>query len=107
MRDIYESPHNPNHLCITHSNRLSAFDRHVCDVPKKGTVLNLLSKYWFKKTKHIVPNHFLYGKNNSMIVQKCTPFAVEVVVRGYITGNTKTSLWTHYNNGVRNYCGIQ
>ena len=106
VRDIYESSYNPNHLCVVHSNRLSAFDRHICDVPKKGTVLNLLSKYWFLKTRHIVPNHYLYGKNNTMIVKKCTPFPVEVVVRGYITGNTKTSLWTHYNNGEREYCGL-
>ena len=41
-----------------------------------------------------------------MIVQKCEPFKVEVVVRGYITGSTKTSLWTHYKKGVRTYCGI-
>ena len=41
-----------------------------------------------------------------MIVKKCTPFRLEVVVRGYITGNTKTSLWTHYKNGEREYCGI-
>ena len=32
---------------------------------------------------------------------------VEVVVRGYITGSTQTSLWTHYKNGSRNYCGIE
>ena len=30
-----------------------------------------------------------------------------MVVRGFITGSTKTSLWTHYNNGERTYCGIQ
>jgi formyltetrahydrofolate-dependent phosphoribosylglycinamide formyltransferase/phosphoribosylaminoimidazole-succinocarboxamide synthase len=106
VRDIYE-PNSENHqLCIVHSNRLSAFDRHICDVPYKGTVLNLLSQYWFNITKNIVPNHFLYAKENTMITKKCTPFQVEVVVRGYITGNTKTSLWTHYNNGAREYCGI-
>jgi hypothetical protein len=26
-------------------------------------------------------------------------------VRGFVTGSTDTSLWTVYNNGVRNYCG--
>ena len=30
-----------------------------------------------------------------------------MVVRGYITGNTETSLWTHYNNGERTYCDIK
>ena len=42
-----------------------------------------------------------------MIAEKCRPFPIEVVVRGYITGNTKTSLWTHYNCGSREYCGIK
>ena len=31
---------------------------------------------------------------------------VEFVVRGYITGSTNTSLWTHYKAGARTYCGI-
>lgn len=31
--------------------------------------------------------------------------AVEVVVRGYMTGSTSTSLWTHYSKGARSYCG--
>jgi len=40
-----------------------------------------------------------------MIVKKCDVISLEFIVRGYITGSTNTSLWTHYNNGVRNYCG--
>jgi phosphoribosylaminoimidazole-succinocarboxamide synthase len=42
-----------------------------------------------------------------MVVKKCEVFPIEFVVRGYITGTTKTSLWTHYSNGERDYCGIQ
>lgn len=34
-----------------------------------------------------------------------TTFASNFVVRGFVTGSTDTSLWTVYNNGVRNYCG--
>ena len=105
VRDIYEM--GSNKLCIVHSNRLSAFDRHVCDIPHKGNVLNLTSKYWFDATRHIVPNHMLYTEGCTMIATKCTPFPIEVVVRGYITGNTNTSLWTHYANGSREYCGIK
>jgi len=48
----------------------------------------------------------LHSDQNIMIVKKCKPFRLEVVVRAYITGNTKTSLWTHYKNGEREYCGI-
>ena len=60
----------------------------------------------FKKTKHIISNHYILDNNNVLTVHKCVPFKIEFVVRAYITGNTVTSLWTHYNNGERNYCGI-
>jgi phosphoribosylaminoimidazole-succinocarboxamide synthase len=30
---------------------------------------------------------------------------VEIVIRAYLTGSSKTSAWVNYNNGVRNYCG--
>ena len=93
-------------LYLDHTDRLSAFDKHICYIPNKGTVLNQSSKFWFNKTKHIADNHLVYAKGKGMIVKKCTPFKVEVVVRGYITGNTNTSLWTHYSKGIRNYCGI-
>ena len=60
-----------NKLCIVHTNRLSAFDKHVCSVPHKGSILNLLSKFWFEKTRHIIPNHLLYADENTMIVKRC------------------------------------
>ena len=41
-----------------------------------------------------------------MICNKCSVIPLEIIIRGYITGNTRTSLWTNYNNGVRNYCGL-
>ena len=95
-----------NLLKINHSDRLSAFDKYVCQVSEKGKILNLTSKFWFEKTKSIIPNHLCYAEDNVMIVKKCVPFKVEVVVRGFITGNTSTSLWTHYSNGEREYCGV-
>ena len=36
---------------------------------------------------------------------ECTPILVEMVVRAYATGTTSTSLWTHYERGVRDFCG--
>ena len=36
---------------------------------------------------------------NCTAAKKVTVFPVEFVVRGYITGSTDTSLWTHYKNG--------
>ncbi len=38
-------------------------------------------------------------------MKKCTVFPVEFVVRGFMTGSTDTSLWTHYKAGKREYCG--
>ena len=43
---------------------------------------------------------------NTLLVKKCKPIMLEIVVRGYITGTTNTSLWTHYKKGIRTYCGI-
>ncbi len=97
---------NSDILALYHTNKLSSFDRFICNIEGKGKCLVKSSTWWFNQTKHIVPNHHIYSKENIMIVKKCIPFSIEFVVRGYITGNTNTSLWTHYNNGVRNYCGI-
>ncbi len=105
VRDIYDIGNNM--LAIACSDRQSAFDKYLCDVVNKGKILTNVSAWWFEKTKHIINNHYLYHLGNIMIVKKCQPFKVEVVVRGYITGNTETSLWTHYKNGIRKYCGHQ
>jgi len=105
VREIYEL--SPTQLAMVHTNRLSAHDQNVCDVPNKGEILTKLSEYWFGLTQDICPNHFLYAKDNLMVVKKCQPIMIEVVIRAYITGTTRTSLWTHYQKGVRNYCGIE
>jgi phosphoribosylaminoimidazole-succinocarboxamide synthase len=92
-------------LLIT-TDRVSAFDRVLTTIPFKGQVLNQLAAFWFKKTKDIVSNHVLSIPHpNALLVRDLQPIMVEMVVRGYITGNTSTSAWTHYKNGVRNFCG--
>ena len=106
VRDIYEHE-DSNKLYIKTTDRLSSFDKHICNLKNKGKILTLICAFMFKKTKHIISNHYISHINNILVVKKCVPAKIEFVVRGYITGNTKTSLWTHYNNGVRNYCGIQ
>jgi phosphoribosylaminoimidazole-succinocarboxamide synthase len=40
-----------------------------------------------------------------MVGIECVPLPVEMVVRSYITGVTSTSIWTHYDNGTRVFCG--
>lgn len=42
---------------------------------------------------------------NACIMRKCSVFPVEFVCRGFMTGSTDTSLWTHYKAGERVYCG--
>lgn len=106
VRDIYGSHKYPNLLLLRHSDRLSAFDKIWCDIRNKGKVLNRTSAWWFEKSRHIIDNHLISVINDTdMIVKKCTVIPIEVVVRGYITGTTKTSLWTVYNSGKREYCG--
>lgn len=66
----------------------------------------MTSAWWFKNTEHIVPNHLVTTPHpNVAIVKKCTAFKVEFVVRAYLTGSTSTSIWMHYKDGVRSYCG--
>lgn len=94
-----------NVMAMEHSDRLSAFDRAICEVPGKGRLLMDISRWWFQHTKDIIPNHYKSHNSNVMFVRKCNPIMLEIVVRGYITGSTKTSLWTHYAAGEREYCG--
>ena len=93
-------------LVLITTDRQSAFDRILAAIPFKGQALNLTSAWWFENTKHIVPNHVLAIPHpNVTVANKCDVFPIEFVVRGYITGSTSTSLWKHYSDGSRNYCG--
>ncbi len=88
------------------SDRISAFDRVLGTIPFKGQVLNQLAAFWFEKTTDIIPNHIISVPDpNIVVVKECDQLPLEFVVRGYITGVTKTSAWTNYKNGVRNLCG--
>jgi len=104
VRDTYDLG---DKLLLVTTDRLSAFDRVLAAVPYKGQVLNLTSAWWFEQTESLVPNHLIAVPDpNVMIAKKCKVFPIEFVVRGYITGTTSTSLWTQYQSGVRNYCGL-
>ena len=104
VRNVYEI--SDKHLVLEATDRTSGFNKYICDIKNKGVLLNMMSAFWFDKTKHIIPNHLIHYDDRYSIVKKCNPFKIEVVVRGYITGNTETSLWTHYKKGSRIYCGI-
>lgn len=101
VRDVFEV--DDQHLLIVATDRISAFD---CILPTpiahKGEVLTSLSKFWFERLAHIVPNHFVTNdpeqmpaavqntpelRGRSMLVRKTEVFPVECVVRGYLVGS--------------------
>lgn len=80
-------------VCET-TNRISAFDVvFPFEIPNKGAILQSLSVFFFKKTEHIIENHFLGVLDSThMLVKNAVVFPVELVVRGYLAG----SLWRLY-----------
>ncbi|MBI2334476.1 phosphoribosylaminoimidazolesuccinocarboxamide synthase [Candidatus Daviesbacteria bacterium] len=90
------------------TDRISAFDRNLGYIPQKGAVLNLLAAFWFKKTKDIVSNHLISVPDpNVSIVKNAKLIPIEMVVRGYITGVTNTSIWGSYEKGERLIYGVK
>ncbi len=101
VRDIYVQP---DKIILISTDRHTSFDRKIAEVPFKGEVLNQISLFWFDQTKDIIQNHVLSTPDpNVVIVKKCKVIPIECVVRGYITGVTDTSLWTHYKDGKRDF----
>lgn len=99
VRDIYEKQHR---LYFITTDRISAFDRVIGKIPFKGCILTAISNFWFKATSHIIKNHLINMPHpNVMEVKKLNPIKIEMVVRGYITGVTSTSLWNLYQKGQR------
>ena len=104
VRDWYTLPER-RRLIVT-TDRLSAFDRNLAVVPYKGQVLNQLAAWWFEQTADVIPNHILSIPDpNAAEVIEVSPFPVEVIVRGYITGVTSTALWHRYSLGEREIYG--
>ena len=115
VRDTY---HLGDHLLIVTTDRISAFDVVLpCGIPDKGRVLNMLSSFWFDRTKNIIDNHLVetvldtrcldnylppsecfdyptYLEGRSMVVKRVKVTPVECVVRGYISG----SAWAEYRD---------
>jgi phosphoribosylaminoimidazole-succinocarboxamide synthase len=104
VRDNYTTRDGRRFIVVT--DRISAFDRVLGTVPFKGQVLNRLAAWWFERTRGVADNHLLRVPDpNVLECVECTPVLVEMVVRAYATGTTSTSLWTHYERGVRDFCG--
>jgi len=104
VRDSYKIG-TDKRMLVT-SDRISAFDCILGTIPFKGQVLNQIAAFWFEQTKQFAPNHVLdIPDPNVMVVQECEQLPLEFIVRGYITGVTKTSAWYNYEQGVRDFCG--
>ena len=89
------------------TDRQSAFDHVLGAIPLKGQVLNRIAQYWFEQTADIVPNQVLAVPDaNVTVAAELDIFPVEIVVRRYLTGSTDTSVWTNYDKGVRQFCGV-
>ena len=114
VRELYDLGDSLIMVC---TDRISAFDNILeSPIPKKGEVLNKMSKFWFDFTKDVVPNHMIsidaadmpvfFRKpefdGNSMKTQKLEMIPVECIVRGYITG----SGWESYKKDGT-VCGIR
>lgn len=117
VRDVYAL--DDEHLLIVATDRISAFD---CVLPTpiehKGEVLTALSKFWFEKLAHVIPNHLITSniasmpavvrrnsdelRGRSMLVRRTEVFPVECVVRGYLSG----SGWKDYKR-TGEVCGHQ
>ena len=106
VRDSYDLPDGRRILIAT--DRLSAFDRVLATIPLKGQVLTETARFWFEATRAICPNHIeAYPDPNVTVCRRLSILPVEIVVRGYLTGTTKTSIWPMYKAGRREMYGIR
>jgi len=107
VRDVYAV--DQDRLLIVATDRISAFDSvSPTPIERKGEVLTALSRFWFAKLTHIVPNHLLTTNidempevirgharelcGRAMLVRRTEVFPVECVVRGYLAGSS----WKDY-----------
>jgi len=106
VRENYDLDDGQRILIAT--DRQSAFDVILTEVPFKGQVLTEISKFWFEKTVDIVKNHVIeFPDPNVVVVKKVRVLPIEIVVRAYLTGTTTTSSWWHYQNNNRIICGLE
>ncbi len=101
VRDVYSFG---DKLAVVVTDRISAFDVVLPKaIPYKGQVLNQIAAKFLEATKDIVPNWVIVVADpNVTIGKKCEPFAVEMVIRGYLAGHAARE----YKAGKRILCGV-
>ncbi|MDR2361913.1 MAG: phosphoribosylaminoimidazolesuccinocarboxamide synthase [Prevotellaceae bacterium] len=102
VRDVYTIA--GRYLVMIATDRISAFDVVLPKgIPYKGQILNQIAAKFLAATEDIVPNWRIASPDPMVTVgHRCEPFAVEMIVRGYLTG----SAWRAYKNGMREICGV-
>lgn len=103
VRDVYSIGNDI--LVMVATDRISAFDVILPKgIPSKGQVLNQIASSFLDATADIVPNWKLATPDPMVTVgKKCEGFAVEMIIRGYLTG----SAWRAYKEGCREICGVK
>jgi phosphoribosylaminoimidazole-succinocarboxamide synthase len=101
VRDVY---YFGDLMAMVATDRISAFDVILPRaIPDKGRVLNQIAAYNLQATKSLVPNWVIATPDQNVTIGfKCEPFAVEMVVRGYLAGHA----WREYKAGKRLLCGV-
>jgi phosphoribosylaminoimidazole-succinocarboxamide synthase len=110
VREVYEV--DADRLLLVATDRVSAFDVVMAEaIPYKGAVLTQLTAWWLRHFENDVSHHMISANvdeiidalpdlaphrtalaGRSMLCRRTTPFPVECVVRGYISG----SAWKEY-----------
>ena len=102
VREVYTI--NDDVLVMIATDRLSAFDVVMPKgIPYKGQILNQIATKMMKATEDLVPNWLLATPDPNVAVgHLCTPFKVEMVIRGYMSGHAARE----YKSGKRILCGV-
>ena len=102
VREVYTLDNDT--LIMVATDRLSAFDVVMPrGIPFKGQILNQIATHMMKSTADLVPNWILSTPDpNVAFGKKCTPFKIEMVIRGYLSGHAARE----YKAGKRMLCGV-
>ena len=103
VRDVYYLENNI--IIVISTDRLSAFDVIMPKgIPYKGQILNQIAARMINSTYDIVPNWVNDSPDpNVTIGVACTPFKVEMVIRGYLSGHAARE----YKIGKRTISGVE
>ena len=103
VREVYEL--EKGIIVMIATDRLSAFDVVMpSGIPYKGQILNQIANQMMRATADIVPNWLEASPDpNVSIGRHCTPFKIEMVIRGYLSGHSARE----YKAGKRILCGVE